>query len=107
MYALLGREEMWRLAHQAKLPNFIDDLIKMDFRTNKQQLILLQQKLARFESGKIEEDYEQKSFDSDLEDEIFERNEAQLTDLEEYISAHEMLANKYSLKGKDADKVMI
>lgn len=48
----------------------------MDFRTNKQQLILLQQKLARFESGKIEEDYEEKSFDSDLEDELFERNEA-------------------------------
>jgi hypothetical protein len=42
MYGLLGREEMWNLAHEAKLPNFIDDLLNMDFRSNKQQLILIQ-----------------------------------------------------------------
>jgi hypothetical protein len=107
MYGLLGREEMWRLAHEAKLPNFIDDLLKIDFRSNKQQLLLLQQKLVRFESGKtIEEDYDQEqSFDSNLEEEIFERNEEELTELEDYIAGHEMLGSKYALRGKEAEKV--
>ena len=27
MYALLGRKTMWKLAHEAKLPTFIDDQI--------------------------------------------------------------------------------
>lgn len=42
MYGLLGRKELWKLAHSAKLPNFIDDLLRMDSRSNKQQLLLLQ-----------------------------------------------------------------
>lgn len=64
---------MWRLAHEAKLPTFIDDLLKMDFRSNKQQLLLLQQKLHHFESGKTidSEEYQDGSFDSNLEEEIF------------------------------------
>jgi hypothetical protein len=42
IYALLGRKTMWKLAQEAKLPNFIDDLIEMDGRSNKQQLRLIQ-----------------------------------------------------------------
>lgn len=93
---------MWRLAHEAKLPHFIDDLLKMDFRSNKQQLLLLQEKLHTFQSGKTmdSEYYEEESMDSNLEEEIFERNEEELTDLEEYIKGHEMLTTKYYLKGK-------
>lgn len=52
MYALLGRKQLWKLAHDAKLPNFIDDLIRLDHNFNKQQLVLLQQKLLKFEPGK-------------------------------------------------------
>lgn len=58
MYGLLGRKKMWNLAHDAKLPNFIDDLLNMDFRSNKQQLILLQEKLQVFQNGKtIDSEY--------------------------------------------------
>jgi len=42
MYALIGRKTMWKRAHEAKLPIFIDDLIKIDERSNKQQLKLIQ-----------------------------------------------------------------
>jgi hypothetical protein len=51
MYGLLGRKEMWKLAHEAKLPNFIDDMLKGDFRSNKQQLLLLQERLQTFQNG--------------------------------------------------------
>lgn len=59
---------MWRLAHEAKLPNFVDDLIRIDLRSNKQQLYLIQQKLITFEKGKIMNsiEYEEESFNSNL-----------------------------------------
>lgn len=107
MYALLGRREMWRLAHEAKLPHFIEDLLAMDFRCNRQQLLLLQEKLQAFQSGNTLEDeyFQDQSIDSDLQEEIFQRNEQELTDLEDYIKGHELLTTKYYLKGKDAEKV--
>lgn len=51
---------MWKRAHEAKLPIFIDDLIKIDERSNKQQLKLIQEKLHTFQLGKTidVEDYE-------------------------------------------------
>jgi hypothetical protein len=52
IYALLGRKNLWKLAHEAKLPSFIEDLIKIDERSNKQQLKLIQAKLHTFEPGK-------------------------------------------------------
>lgn len=59
------------------MPQFIDDLIRIDARSNKQQLKLIQEKLQTFQPGKtIDSDYdEQDSLDSNLEEEIFERNE--------------------------------
>jgi hypothetical protein len=30
IYALLGRHKLWKLAHEAKLPHFISDLIRID-----------------------------------------------------------------------------
>lgn len=42
-----------------------------------------------------------------MEEEIFERNEEELTDLDEYIKGHEMLTTKYYLKGKEAEKVLV
>ena len=42
IYALVGRKTMWKFAHDAKLPNFIEDLITIDTRSNKQQLKLIQ-----------------------------------------------------------------
>ena len=55
IYALLGRRNLWKLAHEAKLPYFIDDLIRIDERSNKQQLKLIQSKLHSFEPGKTME----------------------------------------------------
>ena len=43
---------MWKLAREAKLPNFIEDMMKIDERSNKQQLKLIQGKLHTFEPGK-------------------------------------------------------
>lgn len=59
---------MWKYAHDAKLPNFIDDLIVMDARSNKQQLKLIQAKLQIFQQGKTINlaDYSQEEIDSNL-----------------------------------------
>jgi hypothetical protein len=48
---------------------------------------------------------DEESVDSNLEEENYERNEEELTDLEEYIKGHDMLTAKYPLKNKDAEKV--
>jgi hypothetical protein len=69
IYALLGRRNLWKLAHEANLPNFIDDLVKIDERSNKQQLKLIQAKLHAFQPGKTiaaEEFEDEDSVDSDL-----------------------------------------
>lgn len=41
IYALLGRKRLWDLAHEAQLPSYIEDMMKADSRTNKQQLKLI------------------------------------------------------------------
>lgn len=68
MYGLIGRKKMWNLAHDAKLPNFIDDILDMDLRCNKHQLTLIQQKLKVFKNGETmdSEYYENESIDSNL-----------------------------------------
>ena len=101
IFALLGRKNLWKLAHQAKLPQFIDDVIKNDKRSNKQQLKLIQARLHSFEPGKTMDSTEfqqDDSEDSNLQEQNYERNEDELPDLEEYIKSHEMLAAKYPLK---------
>lgn len=90
------------------MPHFIEDLIQIDERSNKQQLKLIQAKLHAFEVGKTmgaDEFEDQESEEEDLEEEHYEINEDELIDCEDYVKGHEMLAAKYPLKNREAEKV--
>lgn len=56
------------MAHEAKLPQFITDLIAIDERSNKLQLKLIQARLHTFEPSKPVDSQpeEEASIDSDL-----------------------------------------
>ena len=71
IYALLGRRNLWKLAHEAKLPAFIEELIRLDGGYNKQQLKLILGKLHSFEPGTTMNSNEfddDESMDSNLEE---------------------------------------
>ena len=51
IFTLLGRKNLWKLAHEAQLPSFIGDMLQVDRRVNKQQLKLIQSKLYAFQPG--------------------------------------------------------
>lgn len=73
---------------------------------------MIEEKLLKFEPTNLpnsdEDDAEDnQSVESNLEEEIFQNNEVELSNLEDYIKGHELLNAKYFLKNKEANKVKI